>query len=167
MLPTWLLLFSDACPGKGPCIGGCIVSIEDNKTVVQRITEEVWNRSNLDAANELFAPDFSRHGQVLGPAGVKTHLARLSTERPDLHYRIEDIFAEGDRVVIRWTSRGTYTGAPIQHPLFGRLTPPAGTVVASSGINIFRLVNGKVVEVWEYGDLASVARQLGVLPPVG
>jgi SnoaL-like polyketide cyclase len=70
------------------------MSLEENKTVVQRVVDEVWNRNDVEAADELFAPDFSRHGQVLGPAGVKATMARLSAERPDLHYTIDDMVAE-------------------------------------------------------------------------
>jgi predicted ester cyclase len=140
---------------------------EANKAIIRRLVEEVWNRTNLDAAEELFAAGFSRHGQVLGPAGVKALLARLSAALPDLHYTIADLLADGDKVIVRYSSRGTYTGAPFEHPVFGHVTPPAGLVTTRNAANIFRLVDGKAAEVWEYGDMADLTRlgqQLGVFP---
>jgi predicted ester cyclase len=139
-----------------------VATAHANKALVRRLVEEVWNRTNLGCCAAIIAPDFSRHGQVLGPAGVQAIIARLSANWPDLHYTIEDMVAEGDRVVIRSTVRMTSTGAPVQSPLFGRITLPAGTVVAISGINIFRIADGKVAETWELSDLASAARQLGI-----
>ncbi len=140
---------------------------EANKAVVRRIVEEVWNRTNVDAADELFAPNFSRHGQVLGPAGVKAIMARLSAAQPDAHFTIDEMLADGDKVILRRSTRGTYTGTPTEHPLFGRVTPPAGLVMTLHAVNIFRLVDGKVAETWEYADIADLTQlgqQLGVSP---
>jgi len=82
------------------------------------------------------------------------------TAFPDVHFTIEDQIAEGDRVVTRWTARGTHQG-----PLVG--IPPTSKQVTMSGIAIYRLVDGKIVEQWGVNDMLGLLQQLGVVPILG
>jgi predicted ester cyclase len=140
------------------------MSAEENKAIIRRFVEDVWNQANLAAAEELLAADaLAPGGRVVGPQAVRDATIRNAVARPDLHYTIEDLIAEGDRVVVRWTGRGTHRGA-WDHPVFGHLAP-TGNVVTSTGVNIFRLAGGKIVERWDVRDELGVGQQLGVIPP--
>ena len=135
------------------------MSTEHNKVLVRRFYEEVWNRGNLDVADEIFAGDYVRHdlrpGNALpGPAGQKKIAADFRAAFPDLHMRIDLIVAEEDLVVARWTTEGTNTGQ------WGDV-PPTGKYARFSGVNIFRIAQGKVVELWNHRDDLGVMQQLG------
>lgn len=134
------------------------MSIEDHKALVRRFYEEVWNKGNLDAADAIFADDYVRHdlrpGNPLpGPAGQKKIAADFRAAFPDLHMTIDVIVAEGDMIAARWTTEGTNTGQ------WGNI-PPTGKRAKFSGVNIFRIANGKVVEIWNHRDDLSVMQQL-------
>jgi steroid delta-isomerase-like uncharacterized protein len=135
---------------------------EQNKTLVRRAVEEVWNRGNYAVVNELVASDIVVHastpdGEIHGPEGVKQFYATLRRAFPDIHFTIEDQIAEGDRVVTRWTARGTHRGE------FNGI-PPTGKQGAISGIDIDRIADGKVVECWPNADELDLLQQLGVIP---
>ena len=135
------------------------MSIENNKALVRHFYEEVWNRGNLDAADDVFAAQYVRHdlrpGNALpGPAGQKKIAADFRAAFPDLHMTIDLIIAEGDLVVARWTTEGTNTGQ------WGDV-PPTGKRARFSGVNIFRIAEGKVVELWNHRDDLGVMQQLG------
>ena len=86
---------------------------EQNKTLVRRVVEEVYNQGNLAVADELAVSDLVIHltsQEIRGREGAKEYVAALRAAFPDLHMTIEDQIAEGDRVVTRWTARGTHTG---------------------------------------------------------
>jgi steroid delta-isomerase-like uncharacterized protein len=138
---------------------------EQNKALVRRAIEEVWNRGNFAVVGELIASDFVGHvslpiGEIHGPEGVKRYFATLREAFPDLHFTIEDQIAEGDRAVTRWTARGTHTGE-------FRGVPPTGKQVRVTGININRVADGKVVEGWLHLDELGLLQQLGVQPRPG
>jgi predicted ester cyclase len=136
------------------------MSIEGNKSIVRRIVAEVWNRDNLDAADELFAANFTRNGgDGLGPSGVKQIMAGISAAMPDLEYTIDDLDAEGDQVLVRWFARGTHTGE-WQRPDLGQLAP-TGRQITLRAMNLFRIDDGKAAEVWEFGDSIGFLRQIG------
>src|SRR5215207_4204368 len=91
------------------------VPAEENKALARRVMEELFNEGNLDAAEELIAPDFVDHDpampeDVRGPEGFKEYVRAFRSAFPDLHVRIEDQVAEGDKVVQRWTGTGTHDG---------------------------------------------------------
>ncbi len=135
------------------------MSIEDNKALVRRFYEEVWNRGNLGAADDIFADDYARHdlrpGNALsGPAGQKKIAGDLRAAFPDLHMTVDLMIAEGDLVMARWTTEGTNTGQ------WGDV-PPTGKYARFSGVNIFRIAQGKVVELWNHRDDLGVMQQLG------
>ncbi len=118
------------------------------------------NAGDLDALDELLAPDVIDHsayaGQETGQEGFKEFLAMWRTVFPDLAYTIEDEIAEGDRVVVRWTGRGTHCGNWHQ-------IAPTGKQVTMSGIQINRLADGKIVEDWTSFDELGLLRQLRVV----
>lgn len=136
---------------------------EQNKQLVRRVFEEVYNQGNLDVVEELASPDFVAHSpteDVHGTAGVKQFVTDLRTAFPDLHTTIEDLIAEGDRVVARFTATGTHTG-----PYKG--IPPTGKQGKITGIDIERIVDGKSVECWTNTDDLGMLQQLGVVPMPG
>src|SRR5262249_47337156 len=94
--------------------GGSLMSAEENKAIVRRYLEEGFHRRNPAAVDELVAPDFVHHDPVNplhGPAGLKEYQAVLFAAFPDLRLTLEDIVAEGDKVVVRYTMTGTHRGA--------------------------------------------------------
>jgi steroid delta-isomerase-like uncharacterized protein len=142
-----------------------MMSVEENKAIALRGIEEVWNQGNLDAADEIYATDYVYHdpGNPAGWHGLEGIKQAVSTYRaayPDLHFTVEDIVAEGDKVVVRWTGVGTHNGE-----LMG--IPPTGKLVATPGLNLIRYKEGKAVEEWSGWDTLGMMQQLGVIPPMG
>ena len=136
------------------------MSIEENKSLIRRFCEEVWNHGRLDVVMEIFAEDYVRHdlrpGNPLpGPEGQKRIAADFRAAFPDLHMTLDLIAAEGDLVVTRWTTAGTHTGQ------WGSIAP-TGKRAVFSGVNIYRIKNGKVVELWNHRDDLGLMQQLGV-----
>jgi steroid delta-isomerase-like uncharacterized protein len=132
---------------------------EQHKALVRRYIESVWNQGDPTLIDELVAPDYIQHAQGVPPgrAGVKQFFAALRPAFPDIHNTIEDMIAEGDKVVWRSTIRGTHSG-----PFRG--IPPTGKQVTITAINILRLQNGQFVENWGEQDNLGLLQQLGVIP---
>jgi steroid delta-isomerase-like uncharacterized protein len=139
------------------------MSTEQNKTIVRRYWEEIWNQGNLAVVDELIAADFDGHPAPSdadfgrGPAGQKQLVGLYRGAFPDMRMTIDDMAADGDRVVLRWTARGTNTGEMMGMPATGK---PA-TV---TGIVINRLAAGKIAEGWTSFDALGMLQQLGVIP---
>jgi steroid delta-isomerase-like uncharacterized protein len=139
---------------------------EENKAVVRREFEEIFNHTgNLDAAEEIYAPDYVSHeptsGEVRGIEGAKQFAATYREAFPDLENTIEDMVAEGDEVVVRFKARGTHQG---ETEAFG---PPTGERMEITGITIKRLSEGKIVEAWTNFDTLGMMQQLGLIPEAG
>lgn len=135
---------------------------EQNKALVRRAVEEIWNQGNYAALGEFVASDIVIHAtmpeaEISGPEGIKQFYSTLHNAFPDLRFTIEDQIAEGDRVVTRWSARGTHTGD------FQGI-PPTGMQFRLTGIDIDRIANGKVVECWPNADELGLLQQLGALP---
>jgi len=135
---------------------------EQNKLLVRRAVEDIWNGGNFAVVDGLVAGDIVIHGStpdhdIHGPDGIRQFYGGLREAFPDISFTIEDQVAEGDRVVTRWTARATHKGA------FEGI-PPTGKQVRLHGIDIDRIVNGKVVECWPVTDELSLLQQLGVVP---
>jgi steroid delta-isomerase-like uncharacterized protein len=94
---------------------------------------------------------------VHGPEEFKNMVQVYLTAFPDVHLTVEDTFAAGDRLAVRWTSRGTHEGV-----LMG--IPPSHNKIEVAGISIFRMVAGKVAEEWESFDALGMMQQIGVIP---
>ena len=133
---------------------------EENKAVIRRVFDEVWNRGDLDRIADLFAPDFVRHGATPGrPAGLageKNHRAAFRAAFPDLVITADDVVAEGDRVAVRYSWRGTYHGT-------WPGVAATGVPVRMTGIAIHQVVAGKVKALWVVGDELGLLRQLGAV----
>jgi steroid delta-isomerase-like uncharacterized protein len=140
-----------------------MVSEQQNKSLVTRYFQEVWDQGNLEAVDGLLAADFVRHGppptegDIAGGSGFKGLVTMYRTAYPDLRVPIEDQFAEGNTVVTRWTARGTHRG-----DLMG--TPPTGKPVAVPGIVIDRIEGGRIAEEWASYDALGMLQQVGVIP---
>jgi steroid delta-isomerase-like uncharacterized protein len=137
---------------------------EANKALVRRFTNEVMNRGNLRVVDEIVAPNAVNHssppGFPAGTAGVKQMATMYRSAFPDVRITIEDLVAEGDRVAARWSATGTHRGE-----LMG--IPATGKRVTVTGIEINRIVDGKIVEHWESFDQLGMMQQLGVVPAPG
>ena len=134
---------------------------DQQKTLVRRLFEEVANKGNYDAANEMVHPDFIGHSfspgtETIGVEGYKQFFKMLHGAFPDLSITIEEQVAEGDRVVTRWTARATHLGE-----FMGM--PASGHQGVMSGINIDRVVDGKLTECWSNSDELGLLRQIGAL----
>ncbi len=135
---------------------------EGNRNVVRRLFEEVWNKGNLSVAEELFAPTYAHHDPSTpdvgrGPESERKRATLYRTAFPDLRLMIEDIIAEGDAVMARWSCRGTHKG-----DLSG--IAPTGKQFTISGVSIASFANGKMVEGWVNWDALGLMQQLGVVP---
>lgn len=140
------------------------MSTEGNKAIIRRWVDECYNKGNLAVADELVATDYVNQSAPLGQApgleGEKQYAAMIRSAYPDFHMAIEDQIAEGDKVVTRYTARGTHKGK-----FMG--IPPTGKKVTVRGIHIHRIAGGKVVEGWSEFDQLGALQQLGVVPPIG
>jgi len=140
------------------------MSVEENKAIELRFLEEVVNKGNLAVIDELVAANFIDHSALPGAApdreGYKQFFAMTRTAFPDFHSTLEDMIAEGDKVVERFTVRGTHKGE-----FMG--IAPTGKQVEVEGIAIHRLAGGKIVEDWFSMDMLGMMQQLGVVPAPG
>ncbi len=140
------------------------MSSEENKAVVRRLYEEVFNGGNLDLADDLVAPDGVNHaappGGPAGPEGVRRIVGMLRAAFPDDRHEIEDMLGEGDRVAVRITHTGTHEGV-------FRGAPPTGRRFEQSQMHVLRLEGGKVAEHWAVRDELGMMQQLGLLPEPG
>jgi steroid delta-isomerase-like uncharacterized protein len=135
---------------------------EQHKALVRRLMEEVWSRGDLGAVDQLVADEYVGHSSAMDPQtrgteGYKRFFATLRSAFPDFRVTIEDQIAEGDRVVSRWTARATHAGAYAG-------IPPSGKPGVMTGISLFRVAEGKVVECWTNRDDLGLLQQLGVVP---
>src|SRR5262245_19594497 len=136
------------------------MSTEANKLLVRRWYDEVLNGPDLAVADEIVAADFAINGQPIGREGIKQAAAWVRSIFPDLHVTIEDVVAEGDRVVTRFSARATHRGE-----LMG--VPPTGKTATLAGVHVDRIADGRIVERWETVDLLGLLQGLGatVAPP--
>src|SRR5262245_28454294 len=135
---------------------------EQNKAVVRRIVDDHWNAKNAALVSELFAPTLSLHtpdGALTGLDGASLLLQTSPTALPDFHLAIDEMIAEGDKVVVRYGFTGTHGGPLADLPASGKRASVWGS------IGIFRVVEGKVSEGHMVWDKYELLRQLGALAP--
>jgi predicted ester cyclase len=129
---------------------------EANKAVVRRVFEEVVNQGRLDVIDEIYSPEVVDHdplpGAPPGIDGIRYSIGGLRTAFPDFHVTIEAMSAHHDKVVVHNTWRGTQRGR-----LFG--VGGKGRQICSTGIVIWRLVEGRIVERWAMAELAADVRE--------
>jgi len=139
------------------------MSLEANKSAVLRVYE-LLNQGEVDPVGELVTDDYEEHdplpGQGVGREGVLDRFSLISRALAP-HFTIDDVVAEGDRVVVRWTNSGTHVGE------FAGI-PATGRTFTMAGIDIYRVVDGRLCEHWHVVDQLSMLGQLGLLPePAG
>jgi steroid delta-isomerase-like uncharacterized protein len=131
-----------------------------NKDVARRLYDEVFNGRRVEVLDEIVARDYEEHdplpGQATGIDGFKKRIAIL-VDALDPHFTIEDIIAEDDRVVVRWTNSGTNVGDFLGMPATGR-------PFTIAGIDIYRVEDGKLAEHWHVVDMLAQLQQLGYFP---
>lgn len=133
---------------------------EHNKELVRRDVEEVWNEGNLELIDDLYADTFVHHdpsypGEIRGPAAQKEFVKTYITAFPgDPALTIEELFAEGDMVTLRWTGRGTHEG-----PFMG--IEPTQESIEVAGITIARITDGTIEEMWSNYDALGLLGQIG------
>ena len=137
-------------------------NLSENKALLQRWFDEVWNRGRAEAIDELFAADGIAHGlsddpqnPLTGPAGFRPFFEAFRGAFPNIQVVVEDLIAEGDKVVARCSVRGKHVG---DHLGFAATNAP----VEFNGIAIVRIRDGKIVEAWNNFDFTTMNRQLGV-----
>jgi len=137
------------------------MSTEQNKSIVRRWVEEGWNQQNAALIDELFTPNFYQHETgsetVTSSEALKQFHAGYLAAFPDMHFTIEDLVAEGDKVVWRFKITGTNKG-----PLMG--APASGKGVALTGMIIFRLESSRMAEAWLNFDVLGLLQQVGIIP---
>jgi steroid delta-isomerase-like uncharacterized protein len=138
---------------------------EHNKAIVRRLFAELWNNGKLSVADEIFTANYAHHDSStpdlgLGPESEKKRATLYRTAFPDLHLTIEDVIAEGETVMTRWSCRGTHKG-----DLNG--IAPTGKQITVSGVTIARVSNGKIAEGYVNWDALGLMQQLGVVPELG
>lgn len=134
----------------------------DLKDVAHDYMEQVWNQRKLELIDEMIASNFVQHEPqspfpVTGTDGVRRFIEHYLVAFPDLHFTVDDIIAEGQTVVTRWTSTATHTG-----DLSG--IPATGRRISVTGMFCGRVENGKFVESWSNWDALGLLQQLGVAP---
>jgi steroid delta-isomerase-like uncharacterized protein len=140
------------------------MSLEENKALVRRCIEEVFNNGNINALDEFLDPNVVHHslppGMPPNRESFKKFVSILLTAFPEFHIAIEDIIAEGNKVVGRATTSGTQKG-----DFMG--IPASGKKATWGEIFIWRIESGKAVEMWAELDQMSMMQQLGALPEPG
>ncbi len=110
------------------------MSAEENKALIRRFVETVWNNKQIDALEEFHAAEYLRNGKPNTAAAFKEDLRGVLAQFPDLHNTIQDMIAEDDRASFRWVMKGT--------------DQTTGNQVVYRGITFYRIVDGKIVEDW-------------------
>ena len=140
------------------------MSVEENISLVRRCFEEVLNERDVDSADEIVAHDFVRYGgrgdELHGLETWKQLIRGIFDGMPDVHWTIEEMFAQGDRVAMRWMFSGTHTGSGWPG------IPPTGKKVTLPVNSVFGVAGGKIVEERSIGDYLDLWQQLGVVPPL-
>lgn len=147
-------------PGKGVAA----IARGENRALIRRYYEELWNAWNLGVADEIISPEITFRGSlavtVRGLQGFKEYVLLVRNAFPDFHNTIEEMIAEGDRVAARLTYRATHRGE-----LMG--IAPTGREVTYAGAAHFQIRAGKIVAGWVLGDTLGLMRQLGVVSAQG
>ena len=134
---------------------------DEQKAAARRFFQDVWNDGNVEEAASFLAPDFVSHNSfglsIVGPEQYGQGVLGYRTAFPDLVTTVEDVLAEGDRVAVRGTDRGTHLGTFMGYP-------PTGRCVTTTWIEIFRLEGGKAVEGWVETDVKQLQDQLADNP---
>jgi steroid delta-isomerase-like uncharacterized protein len=138
------------------------MSIESNKALITRWIEDGWNAGNPALIDEIYAPNVVQHdpsspAPVASSQALKSYVSGFLAAFPDLHFTIDDLLAEGDKVLWRFTAQAAHTG-----PLMD--IPATGKRVIVTGMALFRIANGTIAEVWVNFDTLGMLQAIGVIP---
>ncbi len=137
----------------------------NNKVIVRRLYEEVWNKRRLELVDEIISPSHALHdpnvsGSAVGPEAYKRQVTRFITAFPDLRFTFEEIVGEKEKLAVAWTISGTHKGE-----FMG--VPATNKKVSVDGITINHIVNAKIMDSYISWDALGMMQQLGVVPPLG
>lgn len=129
---------------------------EQNKKLVRKLYEECINSGKMEMLADLVATDYSGDG-INGIAGFANNIELLRKGFPDIHFTVEDLIAEGDRVTARWQWKGTHDG------IF-RVYPATHKQVTNDGIVIYQIRDNKIIHSWLQTDRLGALQQIGAIP---
>lgn len=138
------------------------MSVTDQHLEVMARYNDLWKPDGLDRADEVISPRFMRYGssgQFSGVPALKRYIAHYRSAFPDLGFAIEDWLAQGEKVVVYYSFTGTHENAFMGMAATRRW-------IRAEGVAIYRIVEGKLVELWDFLDLFGIAEQLGAQSPV-
>jgi steroid delta-isomerase-like uncharacterized protein len=141
------------------------VTSDDNRALVRRFWEEIWNQGNLSTVDAIVSPDFTLEGPsfpdpLRGPNGLKGWVTTVRTAFPDVRFTVDEEVAEGDKIVNRWSARGTHLG-----PLMD--IPPSGKAILLRGMTLFTVVGNKVSVEYAVEDMLGMLQQIGAVGAPG
>jgi steroid delta-isomerase-like uncharacterized protein len=142
------------------------VTMTEREALARRFFEEVFSEGRLEAIDEIVADDYQAHdpqdrfAELRGPAAARAVVKQYRAAFPDLRFTIEDVVEQRDRIVVRWSATGTHEGE-----LMG--LAPTGRTGAVTGITIWRMAGGRVVEAWTNWDTLGLLQQIGAAPAPG
>lgn len=134
----------------------------ENKALIRRLYEEVWNKHKLELVTEIISPSHALQaanvsGSAVGPEAYKRQVTLFLAGYPDLRFTIEDTVAENDKVVACWTFSGTHKG-----DFMG--VPPTNKKISVDGMTIHHIANGKIMDSYSNWDALGMMQQLGAIP---
>ena len=153
--------------GRIPCVAIAVLllagarsqgeDVEENKRIVQRLYDEYFFKWDFAVVDEVVSPDFVGHemppGTPRGPEGIRQFYDNIRAGLPDVRLTVEDMIGEKDKVVVRWSARGTHGGTFLG-------IPATGKAVSLTGLAMYRLSKGKIVERWAEVNLLAISEQL-------
>ena len=137
------------------------MSVEKNKAAIHRNVDELWNKGKLAVADDVISPDYVYHsplGEFKGPEGFKKMVAMELKAFPDIHFTIDDMVAEGDKVAVCYIFAGKFKGE------YAGMAP-TGKKISMTAAFFYRFKDGKQVEALPFSDMLSFYQQAGVKPP--
>lgn len=136
---------------------------EESKAIVRRQIDELWSQGKLEVVDDIYAPDFVDRSPGLPPGiaagreGVKQFVSMFRSAFPDIEGGTDELIAEGDKVVVRWSAQATHQGE-----FMG--VPASGKRVSFSGTSTYRIAGGKIAEEWTHADILGLMTQIGAIP---
>ena len=142
---------ADRTPTASPVGASASAAEKSNAALLRRVVDEIWNGSNVELADELFAPCYANHGGIItdvvsGPEAIKLGVALCRSAFPDLQVSVDELVSDGNLVELAWTARATGPGS-------------------LSGTTLIRLADGHILESWTSWNPVGLVRRLGLLPP--
>ena len=142
------------------------MSLEELKSEIRQVNEEVWLWGNLSTLDDIYSADCVLHSPPLpdvhGLAALREHISGIRTAYSDITMAYDDMMGEGNRIVYRYTWQARHTGQSETLPI-----PPTGKLVSMEKCVVVHISDGRIVEEFEYADYLGFLQQLGVVPPLG